>query len=92
MINAGGLVVEHHVLHLHDDGAVAVVGRVLEGLVGLLVVIELDDVEEPVAEVPGQRRQRATRIPAMPGRSSREQKNTRGPRIKWVFGPRESEW
>jgi hypothetical protein len=52
MIEVRGLVVEHHILHLHDNGAVAVVGRVLEGLIRLLIVVQLDDIEESIAKVP----------------------------------------
>lgn len=62
MIDVGALVVQHHVFHLHNDGAVAVVGRVLQRLVRFLVVVQLHNVQETIAEVSRQSRQRAARI------------------------------
>lgn len=62
MIDVGALVVQHHVFHLHNDSAVAVVGRVLQRLVRLLVVVQLHDVQETIADIQRQSRQRGARV------------------------------
>lgn len=62
MIDVAALVVQHHVFHLHNDGAVAVVRRVLQGLVRFLIVVEFHDVQKTVPQVPRQCRQRTARV------------------------------
>ena len=62
MIDVAALVVQHHVFHLHNDGAIAVVRRVLQGLVGFLIVVEFHDVQKTVPQVPRQCRQRTARV------------------------------
>lgn len=52
MIDVAALVVQHHVFHLHNDRAVAVVRRVLEGLVRFLIVVEFHDVQKTIPQVP----------------------------------------
>jgi len=69
VIDAGGLVVQHHVFHLHNDGAVAVIRRVLERLIRLLVVVQFHNVQQTIAEVARQGRQGAPRVPGREKRS-----------------------
>lgn len=45
MVDISALVVEHHVLHFHNDGAVAVVRGKLEGLIGFLVIVQFGDIQ-----------------------------------------------
>lgn len=52
VIDVAALVVQHHVFHLHNDRAVAVVRRVLEGLVRFLIVVEFHDVQKTIPQVP----------------------------------------
>ena len=72
MIDVAALVVQHHVFHLHNDGAVAVVRRVLQGLVRFLIVVEFHDVQKTVPQVPRQCRQRTARVSSQRNRENRE--------------------
>lgn len=55
MIHAGTLVVQHHVFHLHDHCAVAVVRSALQSLIRLLIFVQfVNDVQQTVAQIAGQ--------------------------------------